>query len=119
MSKLEFTYAMCGICGYQPYDDRDEMNIRSRWWDPDDGWKFGSLCRCCRDEFGDRQPEPGDFALLAYEDEGLFNDENILTDEDVLDLIPDDGDLNALRGMQGILAQMVANHTKDKDNAHH
>lgn len=80
----DLTYQYCGICGSTPSGAFPEMNIRSKWWDPDDGWKFGALCRHCKEEFGDVKPKEGDY---AFEGACVYNDENILTDEDIIDLL--------------------------------
>ena len=80
----KFTYQYCGICGYTPHGEFSPMNILSRWWDPDDGWKFGALCYGCKKEFGDVKPQEGDY---AYVSEYIIKDKNILTDEDILDLL--------------------------------
>ena len=47
----------CGICG-----SRELIPTACRYWDPDDGWKFGVLCEYCADECRERGPEPGDYA---------------------------------------------------------
>lgn len=64
-NKAHLSYNYCGICGHVPKDSkRDEPNRAPlRWWDPDDGWKIGALCRGCHDEFGDIKPQPGDYAF--------------------------------------------------------
>ena len=85
MSK-HITYNHCGICGRVPKSDQEEPNWAPvRWWDPDDGWRIGSLCRWCIDEVGDRQPRPTDY---AYQDCDEFcPEENINTDEDPSEVI--------------------------------
>ena len=45
-ARARVTYNYCGICGHVPKTRTDEPNRAPlRWWDPDDGWKIGSLCR--------------------------------------------------------------------------
>ncbi len=75
---VRITYNYCGICGARP-GQQDEPNYAPlRWWDPDDGWKIGSLCHWCHDEVCNAQPKPGDYAFKATN--GVCDDEN--TDED-------------------------------------
>jgi len=76
---FRISYNYCGICGHQPKTNTDEPNRAPvRWWDPDDGWKVGTLCRHCHDEFGAVKPKPGDYAFTSTN--GVCDDEN--TDED-------------------------------------
>jgi hypothetical protein len=57
------SYNYCGICGHTPKTNQDEPNRAPlRWWDPDDGWKIGTLCRWCAQEALDAKPKEGDFA---------------------------------------------------------
>ena len=51
-----------------------------RWWDPDDGWKIGTLCRWCAEEALDRQPRPEDYAVATRATNGVCDDCD--TDED-------------------------------------
>ena len=74
----------CGICG-----DRGEGRLIARavrFWDPDDGWKVGILCRGCTDEFRERGPRPGDYAVItrAADDQATR-----------IDISAADGDLDA------------------------
>ena len=63
LMKAQRTYNNCGVCGHQPYSRSDEPNRSPlRWWDPDDGWKIGTLCHGCAEEVLDRTPQPGDYA---------------------------------------------------------
>jgi hypothetical protein len=63
MPELHFTYNSCRICGSQPRTNMDEMNIGPvRFWEPDDGWIIGSLCRSCHEEYGHAKPKPTDYA---------------------------------------------------------
>lgn len=59
----KITYNYCGICGRVPNTKLDEPNYTPmRWWDADDGWKIGTLCRACWNEFGGDRPSPKDYA---------------------------------------------------------
>lgn len=41
----------CEVCGYIPKAETREPNrVPHRWWNPDDGWHIGTLCRLCDDE---------------------------------------------------------------------
>jgi hypothetical protein len=63
MSDLPLTYNYCRICGDQPHNTFDRMNIGPiRFWSPDDGWIIGSLCPYCYDECGQCKPKPDDYA---------------------------------------------------------
>ena len=78
-SAARISYNYCGICGRQPKNHLEEPNAAPlRWWDPDDGWKVGTLCRWCAEECLDRKPKQGDFAFRSTN--GVVDDEN--TDED-------------------------------------
>lgn len=78
------TYNYCGICGHVPPTGQDEPNRAPlRWWDPDDGWKIGSLCRPCAEEALDRQPRETDFAYRRTNQ--VCDDCN--TDEDPIEAI--------------------------------
>lgn len=76
-SRISYNY--CGVCGRIPKDKTEPTNFGPiRWWDPDDGWKIGTLCESCYNEVGKDVPKPDDF---AYElTNGVCDDEN--TDED-------------------------------------
>jgi len=52
----------CRICGGDC-----EPNPRG-YWDPDDGWHFGTLCRGCARAYGRRRPRRDDFAKTAPPD---------------------------------------------------
>ena len=57
------TYNHCQICGHVPKGPMPEPNRAPlRWWDADDGWKIGSLCRWCAEEHLDDRPKPDDYA---------------------------------------------------------
>lgn len=78
-ARARVTYNYCGICGHVPKTRTDEPNRAPlRWWDPDDGWKIGSLCRWCAEEALDQQPKPTDYA--ARRTNHVADDVN--TDED-------------------------------------
>lgn len=80
----------CGICGRVPKDDRDEPNRAPlRWWDGDDGWKIGSLCRWCWEEVCNDVPKSDDFAVATASPEkrqqilaGVPDLDDVDTDED-------------------------------------
>lgn len=77
----KISYNYCGICGRVPHTHLDEPNRAPvRWWDPDDGWKIGTLCRWCHDEVKTVRPERGDYAYAGTN--GVCDDCN--TDEDPL-----------------------------------
>ena len=74
----------CGICG-----DRESIFPRSvRWWDPDDGWKFGVLCPSCMEDVQEKGPQNDDFACQLTKQGGskelidMLSD--ILDDDDAL-----------------------------------
>lgn len=83
---IRISYNHCGICGRTPKTNLDEPNYAPvRWWDPDDGWKVGTLCSCCfRETFGQR-PKATDFA--AGRTNGVAD--AVDTDEDPIDAIPE------------------------------
>jgi hypothetical protein len=82
------SYNYCGICGFVPGNSalpEYQHNIGPiRWWDPDDGWKIGTLCFGCREAASGVKPKPRDFAFQASN--GIAD--AIDTDEDVTHLIP-------------------------------
>lgn len=54
----------CGVCGAT-----DDLVARAvRWWDCDDGWRFGVLCEYCTEECRDRGPQADDYAVVTIED---------------------------------------------------
>ena len=80
--KLSYNY--CGICGHSP-NSSDEPNYAPiKWWEPDDGWKIGTLCRSCVDEYSIVDPAPGDW---AYSRVYQIDDDNVTTDEDASEAI--------------------------------
>lgn len=75
------SYNFCRVCGYSPQTDSDEPNYGPfHWWDADDGWKIGTLCRGCWEDVKDDEPQPDDFAY--DETNGICDDE--FTDDDPL-----------------------------------
>lgn len=75
------SYNYCGICGRTPKTNLDEPNRAPlRWWDPDDGWKIGTLCRWCADEALPQVPKPDDFAVATGQTNGVVD--HVDTDED-------------------------------------
>lgn len=79
LANSRISYNYCGICGRTPQTNLDEPNYAPlRWWDPDDGWKIGTLCSHCAREFLPVKPSKDDY---AYRDtNGVCDDCN--TDED-------------------------------------
>jgi hypothetical protein len=78
---------MCSICGHHPRTERDAPNVGPvRFWDPDDGWKIGTLCQGCYRSFGKVKPHPNDYAYR--ETNGVCD--VVETDEDPQDALLDD-----------------------------
>ena len=79
LNDYKISYNYCGICGRVPQTNLDEPNHAPiRYWDCDDGWRIGTLCRWCYDEYGNAQPQPSDY---AYNTTNHIADD-INTDED-------------------------------------
>ena len=56
----------CGICGSRG----DELIPQAvRYWDPDDGWRVGTLCSYCGEEAAARGPQVGDYAHKGEDDQ--------------------------------------------------
>lgn len=57
----------CGICGHRDTDDEYSPLIPQpvRWYDQDDGWKYGVLCLGCGEEAAARGPKAGDYAVAT------------------------------------------------------
>lgn len=84
LSKSRVSYNYCGICGRTPKNHLEEPNHAPlRWWDPDDGWKIGTLCRWCAEEALERKPKEGDFAYRRTNE--VCDDCN--TDEDPIEAL--------------------------------
>lgn len=95
--KAKDSYNYCGICGHVPHKGEPANKSPLKWWDPDDGWKIGTLCAWCANDYLDVQPKPTDY---AYDDfygetsaEGDIHsfarvlmrlEENTNTDEDII-----------------------------------
>ena len=84
-TKAHVSYNYCGICGHIPKQDDEPNRQPIRWWDPDDGWKIGTLCRHCWEDYGNVQPKETDFAYNKTN--GVCDDEN--TDEDASEAFPE------------------------------
>ena len=83
-AKARISYNYCGICGRTPKGHLEEPNYAPvRWWDPDDGWKIGTLCRWCHDEVHGVQPKPGDYAFKSTNEVA----DDVDTDQDVTSLL--------------------------------
>ncbi len=81
LAKARLSYNHCGVCGRTPRTHLDEPNYAPlRWWDCDDGWKIGTLCRWCAKECLDTKPKEDDFAVATKRTNGVADDVN--TDED-------------------------------------
>lgn len=75
--RARMSYNYCRICGHTP-GSKDEPNRGPIIiWEPDDGLVIGTLCRWCFEEFGNVEPNEGDY---AYGDDDI----EIETDEDPL-----------------------------------
>ena len=56
----------CGICGETAEEGTSPLVPQAvRWWDPDDGWRFGVLCLRCGQEARTRGPRRDDFAVAT------------------------------------------------------
>lgn len=83
--KPKGTFNHCQICGHIPKDQYDELNLDCvKYWEPDDGWRIGTLCVDCFDEFGSIQPKPTD---LAYQRRNEIADSNVNTESDPIDAL--------------------------------
>ena len=79
--QVKLSHIYCGICGHRP-GANDEPNYGPiRWWDPDDGWKVGTLCRHCAVETANDKPEPDDYAWRGDGSEPIAVEN---TDEDII-----------------------------------
>ena len=106
LTKVGVSYNYCRICGYQPQTQLDEPTYGPiRFWEPDDGWLIGTLCRHCAGEYATRQPKPDDFAYAEH-----FGDvaTSIDTDEDPMEAI------TFTPETEGILARMVREKAEQK-----
>ena len=64
----------CGICG----DTGDDLVPQSvRWWDCDDGWRYGVLCVGCGEDAHDHGPKPDDYAVVTANPDELSADDRI------------------------------------------
>jgi hypothetical protein len=87
MQKLidaKISYNYCNICSREPKTNLHEPNYTPlRWWDGDDGWKIGTLCRWCWNEVMHDRPSPEDF---TYEEaDRIASDVNV--DEDIIHVL--------------------------------
>ncbi len=78
--KAKLSYNHCGVCGHIPQSGDEPNRAPLRWWDPDDGWKIGTLCIWCAEEVLDRKPHPDDYAVATRATNGVCDDCD--TDED-------------------------------------
>jgi len=79
MNNPNLSYNMCTLCGYQPEGAFPRLNFGPvRFWDPDDGWRIGTLCPWCYETESNRTPQPNDYAY----NRAMSLDVDIDTDED-------------------------------------
>ena len=103
MEGKNISYNYCRICGHQPQTKLDEPNYGPfRFWDPDDGWLIGTLCRWCWEDVRDARPKPEDF---AYDITNGVCDDEFTEDDPLLAFDPTEG--------RSILAAYV----RDKDES--
>ena len=62
----------CGICG-----DHQVLPVCVKYWEPDDGWKIGTLCAGCADDAAIRGPQPDDYANRPTMDDELSKSEKL------------------------------------------
>lgn len=80
MSSPNLSWNQCCICGYYPKSEITQNFGPMRFWDPDDGWRIGTLCGSCRTEYQDTKPQPEDYAYRDCRDDCCTNEPE--TDED-------------------------------------
>ncbi len=73
------TYNYCRICGHSPTSKDEPNRAPIKFWDCDDGWIIGTLCRYCFHDTKDVKPSPEDYAYSRY-----YEMPEIETDEDVI-----------------------------------
>lgn len=85
-ARARCSYNHCGICGSTPKKNDEPNRAPVKWWDPDDGWKIGTLCRWCFDDVCDDVPKPDDYAVAtkpaAAIEAGVPDLDDVDTDED-------------------------------------
>lgn len=80
----KISYNYCRVCGHVPGKNDEPNRAPIKFWDPDDGWIIGTLCRWCHEEVGNVQPKPEDFAYARYYGDDPDFDIAVDTDEDPL-----------------------------------
>ncbi len=80
----KISYNYCRVCGHVPGKNDEPNRAPIKFWDSDDGWIIGTLCRWCHEEVGDTQPKPGDFAYDRYYGDDPDFTPIVDTDEDPL-----------------------------------
>mgnify|MGYP001484184854 CR=1 FL=1 len=65
--KARVSYNYCTICGHTPKKDEPANRAPLKFWDPDDGWKIGTLCPWCADDALTTEPKPSDYAYKSEE----------------------------------------------------
>lgn len=78
LNSARLSYNYCGVCGRTPKTNEEPNYAPLRWWDCDDGWRIGTLCRWCAEEVLSAKPKRTDFAYRATN--GVCDD--CSTDED-------------------------------------
>ena len=78
-----YTQNYCRICGRTPGRNEEPNYAPIRFWDADDGWIIGTLCRWCFYEVKDDKPQEDDYAYHFADD---FCDE-LSTDEDPIGVL--------------------------------
>ena len=65
----------CRLCGSE-----ESVSIPNRpWWDCDDGWRFGALCKWCYQTIKDQKPQENDF---AYDKRNAFDSDVYISERD-------------------------------------
>ncbi len=77
LSSKNFSYNSCCICGYTPSSNGDIPNYAPlKYWDCDDGWIIGTLCRECAMHNLLIKPKPSDYAYNKKENIEIITDED-------------------------------------------
>lgn len=82
-AKVSYNY--CQVCGRRPTEDEESNWTPLKWWDEDDGWRIGTLCRWCWEDCCDKMPSDEDFAVINSDGEMLPI--KIDTDEDPMEIL--------------------------------
>ena len=82
LSEYNVSYNSCGICGRVPGHNQECNWAAVKWWDCDDAYKIGTICRWCHNEVKDDVPHPDDWAYHRRNDFPMID-----TDEDPLEAL--------------------------------